>query len=799
MLGADLKYAWRAMRRTPAPYLIASLTIALGVGANAAMFSVVNGVILAPLSYPDADRIVRVWPEKRWSVEMESAVVDGTTSFERFGTMMDGSLTLLGEGEPEVVQSRQVTAGWMEVLGGLPHLGRTFRPGDDFHEEGPVVVLSYDYWANRFGADPMVIGRTLDLSGYGVESRTVVGVMRADFTPVNGDPSLWVPLVKDPDVPGYRGSYGGTALAVLGPGVSHEQAIGDMRRLIPSMQDTYATQFREIRHSPVDVVGLKDSVIRETRAPVLVLFGAVTFVLLIACTNVANLLLARTTARRKEVGLRIALGAERGRIFRQMLTESGLLAVLGGAAGVAVAYLVMPVLRSQLSTHLPRADLIVLDVRVLIYALLVSLLAGIVFGVAPGLRAANSPPGSVLNEHARGSVAGRRTGRLNNALVVSEIALSLVLVVGAALMLKSLVRLGHVDTGMNIEGVASLDLLLPAGTYEDLGSRQALFSQLSDRVATVPGVEDVTFSNLVPMGGSWSGIPYAIEGQDSGAESLVAGYQVVTPAFFDVFEIPLVAGRLLLPTDVAEGEAVALVDRGFAERHWSAGSALGQVIVSAQNGSPIARVVGVVEGTRFAGVEEPPRPTMYFPADQNFWFVRHILVRTAGTDPLGVLAAVSDVIHEVGPNLALRNPATMEATVANAAGDRRFFARLMGAFAALALFLGVVGVYGVMSYAVGQRTREIGVRLALGATSGTVLVETLRRGMAPVAVGVAVGLAAAIAGGGVLDALLYEVDAADPLVLVGVSGLLLVTGLVAIVVPARRAMLLTPVTALRSE
>lgn len=798
--GMDLGFAWRSMRRAPASHLVALLTVALGVGVNTAMFSVVNGVLLAPMPYPEPDRIVELWFEKRWSVQMYQNVRDATQSFEVSAGGMRGSLTLLGDGEPEVVGVMSVTAEWLDVLGVHPALGRGLVAEDEIAADGHVALLSHGLWTRRFGADPEIVGRTIELSGYGVERRTVVGVLPAKAAPLFGAPEVWIPWIADADIPGSRSAYGGSAIARLRSGVSQEQSIAEMRGLIPHLSDAHSSQFRDVRFSPVDVVPLKEAFVRGVRSQLLVLLGAVGFVLLIACSNVANLLLARTSTRRREIGLRLAMGADRGRVLRQMLTESALLGLVGGAAGLATALLAMPLLRAELGQHLPRTSVVGVDVTVALYAAAVSLGAGLVIGVVPALRAAREDPAAVLNDQGRGSSMGRRGARASHLLVTAEIALSLVLVVGAGLMLKSLQRLSGVDLGFDREGVLHLNVVVPSGRYDEADARRALFQELLDRVHAVAGVQGAAFVNEPPLGGGWGAVPYAVEGQELPAgQSIVAGWRLVSPEYFDLLGIGLVEGRLLDATDTSEGEGVAVVNRAFVQRHWPGGSALDQTILSARTGEPFARIVGVVEDTRFAQLSEAPIPAMYRPADQTGWNVWSLLVRVSSGHPLDLASPVTAAIHLADPALPVRNPRSLDDIVADAAGSARFYTRLLAAFAGLALALAVVGVYGVMSYAVSRRTREIGIRVALGARGQSVLRETLRRGASPVLAGIALGLGGAWIVSRSLAGLLYEVTPTDPWVYAAVACLLALAGVAAMLVPARRAVRVDPMTALRSE
>lgn len=795
----DLRFAWRSMRRTPAPYLVALLTIGLGVGANAAMFSVVNGVLISPLPYPDEARLVRVWPEKRWSMRLLRDVRDRVTSFDVIAGAMGGSLTLLGEGEPQVVGATSVSDGWFGALGAEPALGRLIQAGDEVSAEGPVAVLSYGFWQRQFGGDPEVVGRTVGLGGYGVERRTIVGVLQDGFVPYPSDVDVWIPWVSDPALAGYRGAYGGTAIGRLGGGAARRQAIAEMRSLIPDLRDLHPTQFREIRYSPVDVVPLHDSMVRGVRTQLYVLLGAVAFVLLIACTNVANLLLARASRRRRETGLRLALGADRGRVLRQMVTESVFLGVMGGSAGLAVAAFTMPALRASLAPHLPRADLVTLDLTVVGYALTVSVLAGLLFGVVPGLRAARQEPAAVLGDYGRASAGGRRAARVNEALIVTEVALSLVLVVGAGLMLKSLWALSEVDPGFEPRGVLAVNVVIPPGPYDETEARRALFVDLLARVEAVPGIGrgHVATVNSLPLGGGWSGIPYQVQGQEvPRGESIVAGLRLVSADYFAVLEIPLLEGRLLTSADDRDAEPVTVVNEAFVNRHWPDESGLDRVVLDS-DGELFGRVVGVVGNTRFAGLDEPPVPSLYVSADQSGWDASQLLIRTELADPLALFGPVSTAIHEVDATLPVRRPRRMTDVAAAALGDRRFYAQLFGGFAGLALLLGLVGVYGVMSYVVSQRTQEVGIRVALGASRSSVLADMMRRGMAPVLLGIGVGLAGSYVVSRSMMALLYEVTATDPGVYGAVALLVALTGVAAILIPATRASRADPATVLK--
>jgi predicted permease len=661
-----------------------------------------------------------------------------------------------------------------------------------------VVVLTHEFWQTRTGGDPAVLGRTIRLAGMGFEERTVVGVLPPGF-PLLGAEEVVIPLVEVEGQPGWYGAYGMQAMGRLRPGVTVAQASAELRGLVDELTPVHPTQFRAIRYSPVDVVRAHEVVVRNVRTQLLVLMGAVGFVLLIACTNVANLLLARAQGRQREIAIQAALGGSRRRIVRHVLTESTLLGIMGGAIGVAAAYYALPLLTGFVGDQLPRTQEIGMNRTVLGFALGISLLAGLVFGAAPALRSARTAPGELLRGGGRGQSQGRSAGRLNNVLVGAEIALCLVLLAGAGLMIKSMWQLGNVDTGLATADVLSVQYTVPPGRYGSDEELEMLRRRLEDEVSALPGVAGVTFINYLPLSGGWAGIPYTIDGVAGEDVSYVVSGRVVTPEFFPFFGIPLREGRLLGPDDAgADGENVLVVNEAFARLHWPAGGAVGARVMQSDGAEAIGTIVGVVRDARLGLVHEPAQPEIFGTTAQfGFPPAGFLLVRgqrgVPDADP--VIRAVAAVDAEI----ATRNIRSMDAVLDAAAANTRFYARLLLGFAGIALTLGLVGVYGVMSYAVSRRTQELGVRLALGATPRELAVGVVRRAMGPVGAGIGLGLAGALLLTRLLAGLVYEVDPADPWVL-GTVGLVLGTAAVAAaLVPAARAGRVSPVQAMQAD
>lgn len=798
----DVRYAVRSLQKSSGILVVALVTIALGVGANTAMFSVVNAVLLSPLPYPAADRLVSLWPEKRWSVGMLSDVEERVSSYDAIAAYGGASYTLLGEGPAEAVSGAVVSASYFEVLGVRPQLGGGFVPADATAERGPVVMLTHDFWQRRFGGDPGVVGRGIRLAGQGLEDRTVVGVLPPDFRGIPSSAEVWAPIVTTAGAPGSYNAYGLGVIGRLRNGVAPERASAELRGLVEELTPLHSTQFRSIRYSPVDVLPLLETIVRDVRSRLLVLLGAVGFILLIACTNVANLLLARSQMRQREIALQVSLGCSQRRVVRQLLAESLVLGLAGGVMGVAAAYLALPLVVRFVSDQLPRSSMIEMDVAVLLFALALSLLAGLLFGLVPALRASRAAPAAVLRATAgRGQSQGRGSSRVNDMLVVAEIALSLVLLAGAGLMLKSVWELTRVDPGFRTENVLALQISLPPGRYDSLAVRDALRRQIEEQVAAAPGVAELATIDLLPLGGASSGIPYRIEGREARDDvSEVVSARVTSPEYFALMEIPLLRGRMLGPQDTGfDGEPAILVNDAFARQHWPDGDPLGaRLLVDGEEAEPLGTIVGLVGDHHQASLSEEPNPEIYgSPAQYGWSGSSYLLVRGAGRVPAaeGVVAA----IQGVDPDIAARNIRTLEEVVHDATGSTRFYAHLLTGFAALALLLGMIGVYGVIAYAVSRRTGELGVRLALGATGGDVLGSVMTRALTPIGIGIAIGLLGALALTRLLAGFVFNVDPSDPWVLAAVAALLALSGAAAALVPAARATRISPMRALQGD
>lgn len=793
---ADIRYALRGIARSPAFAAAAILTIGLGVGANAAIFSVVNGVLLRPLPWPDASGLAAVWPEKRWSGEMLAQVRERTTSFESLSLLRSGGYTLLGEGAAERVDGARVSDNYFDVLRVRPRLGRTFVEGDRFLEGGGTAVISWDLWQRRYGGDPAIIGRTVRIAGFGRESRTIIGVMPPDYAGLYGRAEVWTPVDMSPDSAEFAGMYAFSVIGRVSDGRSIEAASAEMRSLVPDFSEDHPTQFREIRRSPVDVVALRDNMIGDSRGTLLILLAAVGIVLLIACTNVANLLLARSVHRRREHEVRLALGARPGRIVRQMLVESGMLGLSGGAAGVLIAFAATPLLATPVASLMPRDATSVLDLKVLGFAAAVSIAAGLLFGSVSAIRFSMGSRGPVLHDAARASTGGRGRNRVNNALVMVEVALAVLVVVAGALLLKSFRVLASQDPGFAPDRVLAVQVAPPEGSYADDAALEQYFDTLLERIRAIPAVENVSVIRYLPLTGSWAGNPYRVEGQDlpDGTTSQVVSFNVVTPDYFASFGMPLREGRGLQSTDRSETR-VGVINEAFRDRHWPGESVIGRQVLTA-SGQPFFEIVGVVADIRQRSLRQEPAPEVYMSPWQATWDMRYVIARG---DARHLRGAVIDAIRATDADVPIIGARTMDEVISDNVAAGRSIVVLFTSFAVLGLTLGMIGIYGLVSYTVSQRLREIGVRLALGATSGNVLRRTLGSAMALVGTGVALGTGLALAGTRLLSSILFGVEPGDPAVLAIAITLMVVAGAAASLIPALRAARSSPLSALRIE
>jgi putative ABC transport system permease protein len=813
-LRQDIRYALRGLRRSPGFTVVAVLALALGIGANTAIFSAVNAVLLRPLRYEDPARIVWLAETSRHMDDMSVALLnfadwqERNRSFSAMGLVRSQSFTLTGGDRPQRLEGYLVSSGYFAALGVEPLLGRAFLPGEDKEGAARVAVLHHRLWRDRFASDPGVLGTTLLLNG---EPTTVVGVMPAGFDE-DDEVDLYVPLGPYlPQLPQNRdyhpGFYG---VARLKPGVTPAAAQSDMSAVARTLAEEYPDSNEG---NGVSVQRLTDVIVGDVRPALIVLLAAVGFVLLIACANVANLLLARAEARSREIVIRTSLGAGRWRLVRQMLTESAVLSLAGGLVGLLLAVWAIHALVAFDPGNIPRVREVGVDARVLAFAFGVSLLTGLLFGLAPALRATRPDLSSTLKEGATGVVAGFRGQHLRGALVVTEVALTLVLLVGAGLMLKSFEQLRGVDPGFSAPHVITMKLPAPQGPDPDGARWETFYKDAVERVATLPGVEAAAASSAQPLegGGSESGV--VAEGRPfptSPDEGTLVQWQTVSPGYFRTMSVPLLRGRDFNGADDARAAPVAIIDRTLADKFWPGENPVGKRLAFEFKGETMAdpqpiwrEIVGVAGHVKHYGLNGVDRVQLYAPLSQRPLWIQPerpmtLFVR-AEREPESVAGAVRAEVGRIDPDVPVYRVETMEQVVSNELAQPRFSSLLLGAFAGLALTLASVGIYGLVAYTVSRRTREIGLRMALGARAADVLRLVVAQGMVLVAIGLAVGLVAALVLGRLLASQLYAVSASDPATFAIVALLLLAVTLAASWIPARRATRVDPLVALRYD
>jgi putative ABC transport system permease protein len=802
----DVRYGLRMLLRKPGFTVIAVSTLALGIGGNSAIFSLVNAVLLHPLPYADPNRLVMVFETEP---ELEKAPVTGpdyldwkeqSSVFETMAAGTEGSANLTGIGDPQRVTAVPVSAGLFEMLGTTPALGRLFRSDEDQPGHNKVAILTHGLWQERFGSDPEIIGKQITLDG---ESFDVVGVMPAAsvFPRIWGiKPDLWMPLGLKRDE-STRGKHWLWVMARLKRGITLKQAQTEMEGIAARLAKQYPHSNSDIG---VRVISLREQLVGDVRPALLTLFGAVGFVLLIACANVANLLLTRTVGRQREMAIRAALGASRIRLIRQLLTESVLLSLLGGVAGTLLALWAKDLLIClSPADYLPRASEINLSLGVLVFTLAVSLLTGILLGIVPAMHSARLNLGQSLKEGVRTMAGGVRSRHLRSLLVAAEVALGLVLLVGTGLMLRSLQKLLEVNPGFDPKNVLTMRLELPNSRYPRYPKSEraaAFFNGLIERVQTLPGVQVVAATSQLALSGGPNGV-VQIEGRSrtAGFGGPLVQRSSVLSDYFRAMGISLLKGRPFTKADTAESAKVVIINQTLAHRFWPGEEPIGKRLSWGSGDVPVWReVVGVVADVHQWGLIREPMPEVYFPYAQLPQAAMSLVIRSS-CDASTLIKAVREQVRGLDKELPVFRPLSMEHILAQSTAEQRFQALLMSVFGTMALVLAGVGLYGVMSYSVAQRTHEIGIRVALGAQRWDVLGLVLGQGMLLTTIGVLIGLAGAFATTRLMSSLLYGVSATDPLTFTLVPVLLSGVALLACYIPARRATKVDPMVALRYE
>ena len=806
----DLRFAFRGLLKRPAFSVIAVLTLALGIGANSAIFSVVNSIVLRPLPYSDSSRLMVLWgnlhnnglDEVELSVPEFVDFQQQSHSFENLAAYTTQGFNLSGAGEPERLRGALVSANLFATLGTNPALGRAFLREEDQFRHNQVMLISYGLWQRRFGGDPSVVNQSLTIDGQSVR---IVGVMPAGFQFPQKDTELWRPIAFEPELltEDNRGSHFLNVLGRLRSDVNQAQAQAELNTITARLSSDHSQQYMSgftvaLRSLQEERVG------GNLRKALYILLAAVGLLLAISCVNVAHLLLVNAAGRHREIAVRLALGASRRRVIRQFLTESILLSAIGGIVGLTLAVWGIRILVSLIPKNTPRVEEIGLDYRVVLFTIAASVITGLFFGLAPALLAARSDLNETLKQTGRSGDTPSRQ-RLRSVLVVSEFALALVLLIGAGLMVKSFRRINEIDPGFEPTKLLTSRVVLSDAKYEKLAQGRVFFETLFDRVRSHPEVKSIGATNLLPFGGSGGDRGFYIEGQklaqgDPGPDEQV---RFITPGYFNTMEIPLLKGRDIDERDVAGAPHVLVINRALATKFWPNGDALGKRISFSNNPPNWYQIVGVVGNVRHRGLDIAENPELYVPIYQPLfsdWNMppMYVVVRSAG-EPQSLAGLMRNEVTAIDPDQPIANVQTMEERISDSVAPRRFNMFLLSLFATLAVLLSSVGIYGIMAFSVIQRTQEIGLRIALGARSGDVFRMVLSKGFKLALIGTALGLGASYASTRVMASLLFEVSATDPAIFLVDALALLIVSLLACYIPARRATKVDPLVALRNE
>jgi putative ABC transport system permease protein len=806
----DLRFGARMLMKSPAVTVVAIIALTLGIGANTAIFSVVHSVLLRSFPYHDGDKLAIVWEHRKSGKGNPQNVInlgnffdwrDQNSVFTDMAAFFDLNVNLTGEGEAEEVPGQIATPNLFSLLGVNPIRGRTFGPDDGKPGQNRVVVISYDLWQRRFGGDESIIGRKITLNN---EPNEIIGVLPPDVSwfvqkgsMIRNAPQIWSPWQVSNELRRRQGRFA-RAVARLKPGVTFDQAQNEMTMIGNRLEQEYP-EFNT--RWGVSVVPLRTQVAGEIRKPLLILLGAVGFVLLIACANVANLLLARAASRKKEIALRAGLGASRWRIARQLLTESVLLSAIGGGFGLLLAWWGTRALLGLSPPELMDVRDTAVNLPVLAFTVGLTMLTGIIFGLVPALEAARVDLNESLKEGGRSGGQGSRSHRVRNMFVIVQVALALVLLVGAGLLIRSLNRLNSVDPGFDPHQLMTMRVNLPERKYDSEIKIISFFQRAVERLRTIPGVETVGAINYVPFGGPYSGTVIQIEGQPKlpPGQELTTGIVVTDANYFSTMHIPLKRGRLFSAQEATEMRHVVIINEAFARENFPGQDPIGKrVTINMKDQNVPTEIIGIVGDNKHKGLDTETEPMAFWPHPELVDSSMTLLVRTQG-DPRNIAAAARNVIHELDPDQPIGEVNTMQGLMAKSVARSRFNTVLLTVFSALALVMAAVGIYGVMSYSVQQRTHELGIRMALGAQHRDVLQLIVKQGIALGVIGVAAGLLASFGLTRLMTSLLFEVTATDTRTFAGVAAGLFAIVLIACYIPARKATKVNPLVALRYE